>query len=383
MSSLIKKIIVAILFFFTSICCSNKTHEHTHSKKQTSSLKNTFHNDFFIGAAINQNQILEQDSIAKLLLKKEFNSITSENNLKWMYIEPSPNNFNFVISDKFVALGEKNNMHIVGHTLVWHSQIADYMNEITDSVRMANYMESHIRALVGRYKNRIHSWDVVNEALNEDGSLRESIFYSLLGEEYIENAFRLAAEVDPKAELTYNDYNLCKPSKREGVIKLVQNIQKNGAKIDAVGIQAHWNLNNPPLDEIEKTILAFSKLGVKVMFTELDVSVLPNPWELEGVDENQNFQQFEGNTKMNPYSLKLPDSIQVQLTKRYEQIFALFLKHQEKISRVTFWGISDKQSWLNNWPIKGRTNYPLLFDREYQKKDAYMGIINQKKQTQF
>jgi endo-1,4-beta-xylanase len=383
MSSLIKKIIVAILFFFTSICCSNKTHEHTHSKKQTSSLKNTFHNDFFIGAAINQNQILEQDSIAKLLLKKEFNSITSENNLKWMYIEPSPNNFNFVISDKFVALGEKNNMHIVGHTLVWHSQIADYMNEITDSVRMANYMESHIRALVGRYKNRIHSWDVVNEALNEDGSLRESIFYSLLGEEYIENAFRLAAEVDPKAELTYNDYNLCKPSKREGVIKLVQNIQKNGAKIDAVGIQAHWNLNDPPLDEIEKTILAFSKLGVKVMFTELDVSVLPNPWELEGVDENQNFQQFEGNTKMNPYSLKLPDSIQVQLTKRYEQIFALFLKHQEKISRVTFWGISDKQSWLNNWPIKGRTNYPLLFDREYQKKDAYMGIINQKKQTQF
>ena len=383
MSSLIKKIIVAILFFFTSICCSNKTHEHTHSKKQTSSLKNTFHNDFFIGAAINQNQILEQDSIAKLLLKKEFNSITSENNLKWMYIEPSPDNFNFVISDKFVALGEKNNMHIVGHTLVWHSQIADYMNEITDSVRMANYMESHIRALVGRYKNRIHSWDVVNEALNEDGSLRESIFYSLLGEEYIENAFRLAAEVDPKAELTYNDYNLCKPSKREGVIKLVQNIQKNGAKIDAVGIQAHWNLNNPPLDEIEKTILAFSKLGVKVMFTELDVSVLPNPWELEGVDENQNFQQFEGNTKMNPYSLKLPDSIQVQLTKRYEQIFALFLKHQEKISRVTFWGISDKQSWLNNWPIKGRTNYPLLFDREYQKKDAYMGIINQKKQTQF
>ena len=383
MSSLIKKIIVAILFFFTSICCNNKTHEHTHSKKQTSSLKNTFHNDFFIGAAINQNQILEQDSIAKLLLKKEFNSITSENNLKWMYIEPSPNNFNFVISDKFVALGEKNNMHIVGHTLVWHSQITDYMNEITDSVRMANYMESHIRALVGRYKNRIHSWDVVNEALNEDGSLRESIFYSLLGEEYIENAFRLAAEVDPKAELTYNDYNLCKPSKREGVIKLVQNIQKNGAKIDAVGIQAHWNLNNPPLDEIEKTILAFSKLGVKVMFTELDVSVLPNPWELEGVDENQNFQQFEGNTKMNPYSLKLPDSIQVQLTKRYEQIFALFLKHQEKISRVTFWGISDKQSWLNNWPIKGRTNYPLLFDREYQKKDAYMGIINQKKQTQF
>jgi endo-1,4-beta-xylanase len=383
MSSLIKKIIVAILFFFTSICCSNKTHEHTHSKKQTSSLKNTFHNDFFIGAAINQNQILGQDSMAKLLLKKEFNSITSENNLKWMYIEPSPNNFNFVISDKFVALGEKNNMHIVGHTLVWHSQIADYMNEITDSVRMANYMESHIRALVGRYKNRIHSWDVVNEALNEDGSLRESIFYSLLGEEYIENAFRLAAEVDPKAELTYNDYNLCKPSKREGVIKLVQNIQKNGAKIDAVGIQAHWNLNNPPLDEIEKTILAFSKLGVKVMFTELDVSVLPNPWELEGVDENQNFQQFEGNTKMNPYPLKLPDSIQVQLTKRYEQIFALFLKHQEKISRVTFWGISDKQSWLNNWPIKGRTNYPLLFDREYQKKDAYMGIINQKKQTQF
>ena len=348
---------------------------------ESQSLKKTFQNNFFIGAAINEVQIDEQDPMANALLKKEFNSITTENNLKWMYIEPSPNEFNFDKSDKYVNLGEKNNMHIVGHTLVWHSQIAEYMNEIKDSTTMAKAMESHIKTVVNRYKDRIHSWDVVNEALKEDGSLRESIFYSVLGEEYIERAFKLAAKIDPKVELSYNDYNLCKPSKREGAVKLVKRLKKNSAKIDAIGIQAHWKLNYPSLDEIEKTILAFSNLGIKVMFTELDVSVLPNPWELFGAGVEQDFKKFEGDPKMNPYPTKLPDSIQVQLAKRYEDIFNLFLKYQNKISRVTFWGITDKQTWLNDWPIKGRTNYPLLFDRKYQKKEAYSSVIKLKIQN--
>lgn len=378
MSPSIKKILIIInLVVFCVSCKKNGLHK-TQRQVESLTLKKIFQSDFYIGAAINEAQIYEKDTMAIKILKKEFNSITTENNLKWMYIEPFQNEFNFDVSDKYVALGEKNKMHIVGHTLVWHSQIAEYMNEIKDSTAMAKAMESHIKTVVSRYKDRINSWDVVNEALKEDGTLRESIFYSVLGEGYIEKAYKLAAEIDPNAELTYNDYNLCKPSKREGAVNLVKRLQKNGAKIDAVGIQAHWNLNKPSIDEIEKTILAFSNTGVKVMFTELDVSVLPNPWELYGAGVNQNFKKFEGDPKMNPYLSKLPDSIQFKLAKRYENIFKLFLKHQDKISRVTFWGINDKQTWLNDWPIKGRTNYPLLFDRKYQKKEAYQSIMKLK-----
>tara|TARA_B100000989_G_scaffold297213_1_gene282346 strand:- start:2017 stop:3156 length:1140 start_codon:yes stop_codon:yes gene_type:complete len=378
MSPSIKKILIIINLVVFCVSCKKNGLQKTQRQVESLTLKKIFQSDFYIGAAINEAQIYEKDTMAIKILKKEFNSITTENNLKWMYIEPFQNEFNFDVSDKYVALGEKNKMHIVGHTLVWHSQIAEYMNEIKDSTAMAKAMESHIKTVVSRYKDRINSWDVVNEALKEDGTLRESIFYSVLGEGYIEKAYKLAAEIDPNAELTYNDYNLCKPSKREGAVNLVRRLQKNGAKIDAVGIQAHWNLNKPSIDEIEKTILAFSNTGVKVMFTELDVSVLPNPWELYGAGVNQNFKKFEGDPKMNPYLSKLPDSIQFKLAKRYENIFKLFLKHQDKISRVTFWGINDKQTWLNDWPIKGRTNYPLLFDRKYQKKEAYQSIMKLK-----
>ena len=271
MLSSIKKISLVTLLICITISCKKSTSKQSQLQVESQSLKKTFQNNFFIGAAINEVQIDEQDPMANALLKKEFNSITTENNLKWMYIEPLPNEFNFDKSDKYVNLGEKNNMHIVGHTLVWHSQIAEYMNEIKDSTTMAKAMESHIKTVVNRYKDRIHSWDVVNEALKEDGSLRESIFYSVLGEEYIERAFKLAAKIDPKVELSYNDYNLCKPSKREGAVKLVKRLKKNGAKIDAIGIQAHWKLNYPSLDEIEKTILAFSNLGIKVMFKSLGI----------------------------------------------------------------------------------------------------------------
>jgi endo-1,4-beta-xylanase len=168
---------------------------------------------------------------------------------------------------------------------------------------------------------------------------------------------------------------LCQPAKRAGAIALIKNIQKDGTKIDGVGEQAHWTLTSPSLAEIEKTILDFSALGIKVAFSELDITVLPNPWDLKGADVNQ---KFEASEKMNPYSKGLPDSIQTQLAERYEAIFKLFLKHQDKISRVTFWGVNDGQSWLNDWPIKGRTNYPLLFDRDFKAKKAYNTVLGLK-----
>lgn len=341
----------------------------------TVSLKNAYKKEFLIGAALDTNQIKETNSMVSNLITKEFNSITAENCMKSMFIHPEKDKFDFKMSDKYAAFGEKHKMFIHGHTLIWHSQLAPWFTQIEDSTSMSNAMANHISTIVGKYKGKIHSWDVVNEALNEDGSLRKTVFLDTYGKDYLTLAFKLAAKADPKTDLYYNDYSLCNAKKRKGAVDLVKNLQKNGAKIDGVGEQGHWNLTSPTLEEIEQTILDFSALGVKVAITELDISVLPNPWDVVGADVNQTAEASE---KMNPYPKVLPDSIQTQLAARYEAIFKLFLKHQDKISRVTFWGVNDGQSWLNGWPIKGRTNYPLLFDKEFKPKKAYYSVLGLK-----
>ncbi|MCH1548065.1 MAG: endo-1,4-beta-xylanase [Flavobacteriaceae bacterium] len=339
------------------------------------SLKNSYSSFFYIGAAINEDIILDKDLNSKMIVTNQFNTITPENSLKWMFIQPNPNSFNFKVSDKYVNLGIENSMHIVGHALIWHSQLADFMQKIESKSKMKFYFENHINTIVSRYSGKIDAWDVVNEAFNEDGSYRKSIFYKLLGKDYIENAFELTNKADPNAYLIYNDYNLYKKQKRDGVIKMVKELKLKGIKIDGVGVQAHWSLNHPSLDEIEQTILDISNIGVDVLITELDISVLPNPWKQLGAEVSQNFSKFEGDPKMSPYPKELPKSIQNKLANRYRDIFELFIKHSDKISRVTFWGVMDKHSWLNDWPIKGRTNYPLLFDRNYQSKQAYDSLI--------
>lgn len=346
------------------------------SQKETASLKDVYKNDFYIGTALSADQIEEKDKKVDSLIKKEFNAITPENIMKSMFTHPQKDKYDFALSDKFVAYGEKNKMFIHGHTLIWHSQLAPWMEKIADSIEMKAFMKNHITTIVSKYKGRINSWDVVNEALNDDGTLRQSVFLKTLGEKYLVDAFKLAEKADPKAELYYNDYNIEEPAKRAGAIALIKKIKATGGKVDGVGIQGHWRLQSPSIEEIEKSILEYSALGIKVAFTELDITVLPNPWDLKGADVNQN---FEGSAKMNPYPKTLPDSVQTQLAERYASIFKLFLKHKDKISRVTFWGVYDGQSWLNDWPIKGRTNYPLPFDAALRHKQAYDSILNLKK----
>ena len=357
-----------------ALSCANGLYKP--NTDRTDSLSDRYKDLFHLGAAINEDIILGKDLQSKNIVTSEFNSITPENSLKWMYLQPFPNKFNFGAADKYVELGIKNNMHIVGHALVWHNQLADFMKTTGSRSEFKKHVENHINTVVSRYKGKIDTWDVVNEAFNENGSLRQSVFKKQMGENYIEDVFKLAETADPDADLIYNDYNLYKPAKRAGVLKMVKKLQENGTKINAIGVQAHWRLNSPSLMEIEQIILDISDLGVEVMFTELDVTVLPNPWELVGAEVTQNFSKFEGDPKMDPYPKALPKSVEKQLAKRYEDIFKLFIKHQDKISRVTFWGVMDKHSWLNDWPIKGRTNYPLLFDRNYQPKKAYNKLIN-------
>lgn len=365
------KFIKPYLFAVTTLLTVSCT-----SQKEVASLKDSYKNDFYIGTALSADQIEEKNAKVDSLIKKEFNAITAENIMKSMYTHPQKDKYDFALSDKFVGYGEKNKMFIHGHTLIWHSQLAPWMEKIADSTEMKAFMKDHITTIVSKYKGRINSWDVVNEALNDDGTLRQSVFLKTLGEKYLVDAFKLAEKADPKAELYYNDYNIEEPAKRAGAIALIKKIKAAGGKVDGVGIQGHWRLQSPSIEEIEKSILEYSALGIKVAFTELDITVLPNPWDLKGADVNQ---KFEGSAKMNPYPEKLPDSVQTQLAERYASIFKLFLKHKDKISRVTFWGVYDGQSWLNDWPIKGRTNYPLPFDKDLKHKQAYDSILRLKK----
>ena len=338
----------------------------------STSLKEGFKNEFLIGTALNATQIEEKEPNAAALVPQQFNAITPENIMKCEIIHPDWDRYDFDLSDKYVEYGKKHKMFIVGHTLIWHSQLAPFVSKIKSSDSLLMFMTNHINTVAGRYAGKVDSWDVVNEALNEDGTLRNSVFLQKLGDDYIRKAFELAAKAAPNTELYYNDYNIEQPKKRAGAIAMIKKLQTSGTRIDGVGIQGHWRINGLPLEDIENSIIEFSALGLKVSFTELDITVLPNPWDLKGADVNQN---FEGSPYMNPYPQGLPDSMQIKLAKCYEDLFKIFIKYQDKIERITFWGVNDGQSWLNGWPIKNRTNYPLLFDRNFKPKLAFEKVM--------
>lgn len=340
-------------------------------------LKAAFKDKFHIGTAMNTGHITGRDTASLRIIKAHFNAVVAENCMKSGQIQPTEGHFNFDLPDRFVAFGEQNNMLITGHTLIWHSQTPRWF--FTDSEGknvspevLTQRMKDHIYQVVGRYKGRVHTWDVVNEAIEDNGSWRKSKFYEILGEDFIRLAFQFAHEADPKAELYYNDYSMANPGRRAGVVAMVQKLQQQGVKIDGIGMQGHIGLDYPTLGEFEKSILAFSDLKVKVSITELDLSVLPSPWGNVGADVAANFEYQQ---KMNPYAKGLPEEVREAFEARYLSFFKLFLKHQDKIARVTLWGVNDGQSWKNNWPVRGRTDYPLLFDRSNKPKPVVQAII--------
>ncbi|MGR3809347.1 endo-1,4-beta-xylanase [Jiulongibacter sp. NS-SX5] len=350
--------------------CKEKTAEEV----KPESIKELFAEDFLIGTAVNNGQI-NGDASQASLIAKEFNVLTAENVMKSSLIHPEEDTYNFEMPDKLFALAEKNGQKVHGHTLVWHSQLSPFIAAIEDSASMAEALKAHIEAVAGRYKGKVYSWDVVNEAVEGDGSLRQSVFLKTMGEGYLPWAFKMAAEVEPDADLYYNDYSMTGKAKRDGVIKMVKKIQESGAKIDGIGMQGHWHMDFPTIQEIEESILAYSALGLKVAITELDIDVLPNP---QGVSGAEISQSAELKAELDPYTDGLPADVSAALAKRYADIFALFYKHRDKIDRVTFWGVNDGDSWKNGFPVQGRTNYPLLFDRNNQRKEAYDAIMKVK-----
>lgn len=341
------------------------------------SLKEVYKNDFKVGAALSARLLFGRTPGAANLVKQQYNTITAENVLKWEPFNPKPDSFRMEPADRYVAFGEANQMFIVGHNLVWHQQVPDWLfkNEdgsTVDRETLINRMRDHIFKEAGRYKGKINGWDVVNEAVNSDGTLRDSPWLKIIGKDYIRMAFQFAHQAAPDAELYYNDYDLYKPDKREGVIRMVKDLQKQGVQIDGIGMQGHWGLKVPSLQQVQASIDAFSKLGVKVMITELDITVLPREKDMDAANLATGYAMQHG---LNPYKDELPDSMQTQLANRYGAIFNLFHKNRNKIDRVTFWGVNDGGSWLNNWPARGRMDYPLLFDRNNQPKPAFYKVV--------
>ncbi|MBN1300468.1 MAG: endo-1,4-beta-xylanase [Melioribacteraceae bacterium] len=341
-----------------------------------SSLKEVFEGHFLIGCSINQHQFMQDNNFGLGLVKKHYNTITPENSLKWERVHPEPNEYNFDFPDKLIEFGRKNNIAIIGHTLVWHSQtpawvFKDEDGNPADRETLLNRMRDHIYTVVGRYKGKIKGWDVVNEALNEDGSLRQSKWFEIIGEDYITKAFQYAHEADPDAELYYNDYSLANKPKRDGAVELVKNLQSQGIKVAGIGMQGHYKMDWPSPEQIDSSIKAFAALGVNVMITELDMDVLP----YKNLTADVGFR-MKSDEKNNPYKDGLPESVQEELAERYADLFRVFTDNSKSVSRVTFWGITDRDSWLNNWPVRGRSNYPLLFDRNGGPKPAFKAVMN-------
>jgi endo-1,4-beta-xylanase len=321
-----------------------------------------------IGAAINQNQSDGRDMAAVDLITRQFNTISPENLLKFQSLHPEPDRFTFEAADRYVAFGRDRGMAVIGHNLVWHSQTPRWVwdgpaGALADRVTMLARMRTHISTVVGRYKGRIRGWDVVNEALNEDGTLRDSPWRRGIGDDYVARAFELAHDADPNGELYYNDYNLAtRPAKRAGAIRIVKDLQQRGIRIDAVGEQGHWRLGTPTAAELDQAITDLRATGVKVMVTELDVNLLPPAGAAA-----------PGQTpppESNPYANGLPDDMQRALAQYYADAFRVLLKHRDDITRVTFWGVSDADSWLN----RGRVNHPLLWDRQRRAKPAFDAV---------
>ncbi|PRY83793.1 endo-1,4-beta-xylanase [Mongoliibacter ruber] len=370
--------IILSILFCTSIWIPQNPDLTLDTRKDPVSLKEAAKNHFKIGVALNERQLNGMDDKALEITKQHFNAIVAENCMKSGRIQPVEGEFVWEHADRFVAFGEENNMEINGHTLIWHSQaprwffVDDEGNDVSKEV-LIERMRTHINTVVGRYKGRVHTWDVVNETILDDGSWRQSKFYEIIGEDFVKIAFTLAHEADPDARLFYNDYSMAKPGKREGVVKMVSNLQKQGVKIDGIGMQGHVGLDHPSLEEFEKSIQAFAALGLEVLITEMDVSVLPSPSNHQGAEITDT---FEYQKEINPYTEGLTKEAEQEFHDRYMDFFRLFDKYSDHITRVTFWGVTDGHSWKNNFPVRGRTDYPLLFDRSYQAKPVVKSIAD-------
>jgi len=323
-------------------------------------LKDYYRDYFLIGVAVAPSSLSGSQSA---LILKHFGSLTAENVMKPALIHPAENRYFWDNADKIVNYAQANGLKMRGHTLLWHKQTPSWLfkdaagNTVTKEVLLAR-LKDHITQVVSRYKGKVYAWDVVNEALDDDDTnfYRETDWYKICGEEYIAKAFQWAHEADPAALLFYNDYNTEFPGKRDKVYRLVKQLLDAGVPINGIGLQGHWNIINPSEKELRDAIDKYASLGLKLQITELDVSV----YSSGQTDPADNAFTAEREKK--------------QLEK-YKMVFKVFRDYKDVITGITFWNVSDKSSWLDNFPVRGRKNYPLLFDQNLKPKKAYWEVV--------
>ncbi len=328
-------------------------------------LKDYYKNYFPVGVAVNP-RMMDAGEEANLILK-QFNSITPENAMKMGPIHPEENRYNFAPADKIVDFAVKNSIKVRGHCLCWHNQTPNWFFKkdtvtVTKEELLAR-LKTHITEVVSRYKGKIYAWDVVNEAVPDGGTdiYRKSKFYEIIGEEYIAKAFEYAHAADPDALLFYNDYNTENKLKRDKIYTLVKGLVEKGVPIHGVGLQGHWSLYEPTAAELEESITKFASLGLKVQITELDISVHPKQHE-------RTKEAFKG---ISEFTKEMNE----KQSQHYKMLFEVFRKHKNSMTGVTFWNLSDKSSWLDNFPVPGRKDFPLLFDKNYFPKKAFWEVV--------
>lgn len=375
-----KKTVLILSMLLAAACAAPK--EHT--------LKQAFDGKFILGAAVNSQQILGTDVRGDSVLVKHFGAIEPENCMKSAEIMPVFGQYNWELADKYVEFGEKNGLDVYGHCLIWHSQLTpdfcyDAEGKLISPELLKERMKQHITTVVTRYKGRIKGWDVVNEAILEDGSYRQSPFYQILGEEFIPWAFQCANEADPELELYYNDYSMHEPAKLETAIQMVKKLQERGIRIDALGFQAHIGMDYPDLDLYESHIRRVKdETGIDVCLTELDMSILPSVTQSADVSGLNFFEAMrdpeaweEILKKVDPYRGEYPEAVSAAWNARMDAFLQMFLRNSDAIRRINVWGICDSDSWKNGWPLPGRIDAPLWVDRNYELKPFLKPYVNE------
>ncbi|MBS4209331.1 endo-1,4-beta-xylanase [Bacillus sp. FJAT-50079] len=324
------------------------------------SLKKIYEDYFTIGSAVSTETITRHQD----LLKKHFNSLTAENEMKFEHIQPEEGVFTFERGDQLVQFAKEHHMQMRGHTLVWHNQTPDWVfknrqGEKASREELLSRMKAHIFTVMERYKGKIGCWDVVNESIADEGGrlLRESSWLEIIGENFVEKAFQFAHQADPNAKLFYNDYNESHPEKREKIYTLVKSLVDKNIPIHGIGLQGHWNIAEPSIEHIHMAIEKYAALGLEIHFTELDVSV------------------FEWDDKRTNITAPTERMLEQQ-AKRFEEMFTLFRDYRSVITNITFWGTADDYTWLDDFPIKGRKNWPFLFDEYHRPKASFYKVVD-------
>lgn len=328
---------------------------------------------FAIGAAIDT-----QYNDYAALLTKHFTSITAENEMKFESLQPSENNFTYGTADQMVSFATSNGMQVRGHALVWHRQTPSWVFSGSPD-QVLSRMKSHINSVMQHFQGKVATWDVVNEAIMDDGSYRtndeeegqQSGWYGALGESYIAEAFIAARQADPTAKLFYNDYYNYHPVRRQAIFEMLSGLLDDKVPIDGVGLQCHLNLEpgtDPDeqsyyqtVENLEEAIQMYSSLGLDVHITELDVSVY-----LRGI-------QYTSDTFYTPATFTA--EVQEQQAERYREFFDMFRRHSDVIKSVTLWGIADDNTWLSEFS-SGRQDFPLLFDSQQEPKPAFWAVVD-------